>query len=91
MKSTYAPQRDIVVATVDAIKNELRQKVSETRGDFVLDLTGVEMVDSKGIGLIISTFATLNEKQRGFKVVGTAPDILGLFRSMRMNQHFTIE
>lgn len=87
---TYAPRRDIVVATVDVIKNEIKQKIAETEGEFVLDLEGVTMVDSKGIGLVISTFATLAEKQRGFRLVGTAPDLIELFRSMRMHQHFAI-
>jgi anti-anti-sigma factor len=91
MDSTYSPRRDIVVASVESIKTELKRRIAETAGEFVLDLGGVEMVDSKGIGLLISTFATLSEKQRGFKVVGTPPDILQLFRSMRMNQHFVIE
>lgn len=91
MDSSYSPRRDIVVATVEAIKTELKQRIAETGGEFVLDLGGVEMVDSKGIGLLISTFATLSEKKRGFRVVRTPPDILQLFRSMRMNQHFAIE
>jgi anti-anti-sigma factor len=91
MDSTYAPRRDIVVATVETIKTEIKQKIAGTDGEFVLDLEGVEMVDSKGIGLLISTFATLAEKQRSFRLVGTPPDIRELFRSMRMHQHFAIE
>lgn len=91
MDSSYSPRRDIVVATVETIKTELKRRIAETGGEFVLDLGGVEMVDSKGIGLLISTFTTLSEKQRGFRLVGTPPDILQLFRSMRMNQHFIIE
>ena len=91
MPSTYAPGRDIVVATVDGIKSELKQKIAETEGDFVFDLEGVEMVDSKGIGLLISAFTSLSERERRLKIVHTPPDILELFRAMRMNQHFAIE
>lgn len=85
------PGIDVVASMADDFKAELNLLVQESSGGFVIDLDGVEMVDSVGIGVIIATHNTLNKDGRKLKVVNIGHDIYNLFSTMRLNRHFTIE
>jgi anti-anti-sigma factor len=56
----------------------------------ILDLTGVQMIDSLGIGLLISAHNTLSKEGKQLALINANTNILGLFRSMRLDQHFSI-
>jgi anti-anti-sigma factor len=88
--ATYSPGRDIVSSMVDEAKGEIKRLVVSSSGDFTFDLTGVEMIDSKGLGLIIATYNTLANAGRKLRIVGAIPDIVELFRVMRLDRHFDI-
>jgi anti-anti-sigma factor len=88
--SAYSPGCDIVASMVDGAKVEIKRFIASSSGDFTLDLTGVEMIDSKGIGLVIATYNTLEAAGRKLHIVGAIPDIVELFRVMRLDRHFDI-
>jgi anti-anti-sigma regulatory factor len=48
------------------------------------------MVDSSGIGLLISAFNSLRKVGGHLAVIHASADILALFQSMRMHQHFSV-
>jgi anti-anti-sigma factor len=89
--AVYAPQGDLVVATVPEAKTRIKALVAESEGDFTIDFDGVEMIDSKGLGLLIATYNSLSAKGRRMRVIKASPDILELFQTMRLDQHFSIE
>ncbi len=88
---TIRPGRDIVASMAGEFRNELNKEIAEATEELVIDLRGVEMVDSVGIGVIIATHNTLDQKGATLKVINIAPDIYGLFTTMRLDRHFTIE
>ena len=69
-------------------KKELFSATNDSTGDFVIDLEGVDMVDSVGIGVIIATHNTLIQKGRNLKVINVSKDVYGLFSTMRPQQAF---
>ena len=57
----------------------------------VIDMSGLNMVDSVGIGVIIATFNSLKKTGGEFKLSNVSKDIFSLFSTMRLDQHFSIK
>ena len=88
---TIRPGRDIVASMAGEFRSELNGEIAEGMEELTIDLDGVEMVDSVGIGVIIATHNTLDQQGAKLKVINIAEDIYGLFTTMRLDRHFTIE
>lgn len=85
------PGTDVVASMAETFKGELLSAVNASQGPIVIDLAGVEMVDSVGIGVIIAAHNTLSQAGRELKVINVTKDIFGLFTTMRLNRRFTVE
>lgn len=85
------PGVDVVASMAEAFKTELLSVINESSSEVVIDLEGVEMVDSVGIGVIIAAHNTLNQSDRKLKVINVVKDVYGLFTTMRLNRRFTVE
>jgi anti-sigma B factor antagonist len=88
---TVKPGRDVVASMANEFRAELNSQIQESPTELVIDLAGVEMVDSVGIGVIIATHNSLDQKGGKLKVVNIAEDIYGLFSTMRLDRHFIVE
>ena len=85
------PGKDVVASMANEFRAELNSQIQESPSELVIDLSGVEMVDSVGIGVIIATHNSLDQKGGKLKVINIAEDIYGLFSTMRLDRHFTVE
>ena len=85
------PDMDVVASMAEDFKNELLSIITESEGQLVIDLAGVEMVDSIGIGVVMAAYNTLSRAGRKLKIVNVSKDIYGLFSTMRLNRRFTVE
>jgi anti-anti-sigma factor len=85
------PGKDIVASMAEGFRNELLSVINDSSSELVIDLAGVEMVDSVGIGVIIAAHNTLNQSGRKLKVINVTKDVYGLFTTMRLNRRFTVE
>lgn len=85
------PGTDVVASMAEAFKDDLLSAINSSEGIIVIDLEGVEMVDSVGIGVIIAAHNTLNQADRKLKVINVKKDVYGLFTTMRLNRRFTVE
>ncbi len=85
------PGEDVVASMAETFKGELFSAVNSSQGNLVIDLDGVSMVDSVGIGVIIAAYNSLSQSNRQLKVINVAQDIYGLFSTMRLNRRFTVE
>ncbi len=90
-KTTIKPGVDVVASMAEDFKNELLSAIKNSKDDFYIDLEGVEMVDSVGIGIIIAAHNTLSQTDRNLKVINVIKDVYGLFTTMRLNRRFTVE
>jgi anti-sigma B factor antagonist len=81
---------DIVAASIPELRSKMRGIVEEGVRDLVIDLTDVRMVDSCGIGLLISAYNSLRKVGGSLSVIHASAEILQLFRTMRMHQHFSV-
>jgi len=90
-KKTISPQKDIVASMVADFKKELQNLIVEDGvTELEIDLTGVEMVDSVGLGAFIATHNSLSQKNGKLTVINASEDIFSLFKTMRLDQHFEI-
>jgi anti-anti-sigma factor len=80
----------IVAATVPELRAQVRDIVDRGVRDLVIDLAGVRMVDSSGIGLLIAAHNSMRKLGGQLAVIHASNDLLELFRSMRMHQHFSV-
>ncbi len=90
-KITVKPGKDVVASMANEFRAELNSQIQESPTELVIDLAGVEMVDSVGIGIIIATHNSLDQKGGKLKVINIAEDIYGLFSTMRLDRHFDVE
>ena|SRR5882724_5153337 len=88
--SVVRPEGDLVAAKLPALRSRLRAMVELGVLHLTIDLTTTGMVDSAGIGLLISAHNSLKKAGGELTVIHASPDILELLQSMRMHQHFTI-
>jgi anti-sigma B factor antagonist len=90
-KAVVRPSGDnIVAATLPDLRAKMREIVDEGVRDLVIDLSDVRMVDSSGIGLLISAYNSLRKVGGRLAVIHASADLLELFQTMRMHQHFSV-
>lgn len=81
---------DVVAASVPELRTTMRTALDQGVRDLVMDLSHVHMVDSSGIGLLISAHNSLTQLGGKLSVVHASRDILDLFHMMRIHQHFSV-
>lgn len=90
-RAVVQPSGDtIVAANIPELRTQMRDIVADGVRDLVIDLAGVQMVDSSGIGLLISAYNSLRKVGGQLALIHASADLLELFRSMRMHQHFSV-
>jgi anti-anti-sigma factor len=90
-KAVVRPAGDaIVAASIPELRSEMRGIVAEGVRELVVDLADVNMVDSSGIGLLISAYNSLRKLGGSLAVIHASPEVLELFQAMRIHQHFSV-
>ncbi len=89
-QNVIKPGKDIVASMVDEFRKKLLILIDKGNNDLGIDLTGVEMIDSVGLGVLIATHNSLRKTGGKLTVTNVSKDIYGLFKTMRLDQHFEI-
>ena len=102
MKFSFAEIRGIVVISFDgailggpeaaALNKELHLLVDQGKTKFVIDLSKVSLMNSSGLGILISCYATVNNAHGVLVLAGANATILGLIDVTRLHtifQHFS--
>ncbi len=82
------PGQDIVSTMVPGFKQEMTDLLAKGCQELRLDLSGVEMMDSIGIGLLIAIHNSMRKNGGKLVIQNPSSNISKLFRSMRLDQHF---
>ena len=89
---TITPGIDIVASKCSELKEEFLTIINDNPKQIIIDLSGTEMIDSSGLGLLISTRNSLADAGGDeVKLTNISTDIMQLFKVMRLDNHFTIE
>lgn len=84
------PLGDMVAASLGELRDEMRQLIAAGAREITLDLADVQMLDSRGIGLLIAAHNTLCQRGGRLSVIHASPEVLELLRTMRIHQHFSV-
>ena len=90
IKKTIKPGKDIVASGAEDFKKKLLKIVKQGIKELTIDLTGVEMVDSVGLGVLIATHNSLEDMGGKLKIKNVPEDIFNLIKAMRLDQHFEV-
>lgn len=82
------PDGDLVGAQLAPLRARLTEMVASGTLQLTLDFCHVRMIDSMGIGLLVSAHNSLRKAGGGLTVIHASKDILDLFGAMRLLQHF---
>jgi len=85
------PKGIITAANAGEFKQSLHDLVESGVCDLTIDLADVEMIDSQGLAVFVVCHQTVSAKGGSLTVITDNEDILGLFRVMRLDQHFTVK
>jgi len=85
------PSGDLVAPTIESFRKEVRSLLRKNPRSLVLDLTRVRMVDSVGLGVLITAHNALRKKGVKLSVINVSREIRDLFAAMRLDEHFEIE
>jgi anti-anti-sigma factor len=88
--ATIRPMINIVSSSIPAMRTEIKTLIDEGIKDIVIDLVTVEIVDSMGIGLLISAHNSLTKMGGKMAVINASKDVLSLLKAMRLDQRFSI-
>ena len=88
--ATVVAAGDICASAAPELRPALRDLVKSGVRRMVFDLTQTTMVDSTGIGLLLAAFNSMRGAGGEFSVVCASDEILDLFKTMRINQHFPV-
>jgi anti-anti-sigma factor len=88
--AVFQPEGDLVAANLPALRTKMRELLGAGVVHLTLDFAGTRMVDSAGIGLLISAHNSLKKAGGDLTVIHASQDILDLFRTMRIHQHFSV-
>ena len=90
-KAVVRPAGDSIgAASIPELRSKMRAMVEEGVRELVVDLTDILMVDSSGIGLLISAHNSLRKAGGRLEVIHASAEVLELFRTMRIHQHFSV-
>lgn len=81
----------LVSAAVEELRVSLKKLLSENISSITMDFQSIDMIDSMGIGLLVSTHNTLASRESELIICNLSPDLLELFTVMRLNEFFTIK
>ncbi|MEW6078861.1 MAG: STAS domain-containing protein [Thermodesulfobacteriota bacterium] len=88
---TVKPGINITASIADEFRAELHALVQEKPEFIIIDMSGVEMVDSVGIGVMIAVHNSLSKNGGKLKIKNADRNIKTLFSTMRLDRHFSVE
>ena len=72
------------------VKERVHQLLDEGATSLVLDLGGVDFLDSSGLGVLVSSLRKVKEKKGEIKLAGLRPEVRSIFDITRVTRLFSI-
>jgi anti-sigma B factor antagonist len=88
---TLQGRGEIDASTAPELRRHLEQALDGEATTVVADLTGVDFIDSAGIGVLVEGHRRLEEAGKGLVVRVSNPSTLRVFAITGMDKFFTLE
>jgi anti-anti-sigma factor len=84
------PETDITEKTVNELRDNILFQLGNNNVNITIDLSSVNMIDSIGLGVIISCYKALQEFNGTLTITSANDDIMQLFTLLKLDKHITI-
>ena len=81
---------EIHVSTAPQFSARLTEAIESGKTALVLDMTGVEFIDSTGLSVLLNGLRLVNQRDGGLAIVCTNPTVLRLFQITNLDDTFDI-
>ncbi|MEU8384635.1 STAS domain-containing protein [Streptosporangium sp. NPDC048865] len=79
------------VGTVARVRPRLHEAVDSGRGDLIVDLSRLEMIDATGLGVLVGTHRRAVGAERRLVLRGVPPRVMRVLAVTRLNRVLTVE
>ncbi|MER6830515.1 STAS domain-containing protein [Streptosporangium sp. NPDC000563] len=79
------------VGTVARVRPRLHEAVDSGRGDLIVDLSGLEMIDATGLGVLVGTHRRAVSAERRLILRRVPPRVMRVLAVTRLNRVLTVE
>ena len=87
-KRTIKPGEDIASSHAEDLKKKLLRAVKQGIKDLTIDLSGVDMIDPVGLGVLIAAQNSLEDVGGSLKMKNVSGEIRNFMKSMGLDRHF---
>jgi anti-anti-sigma factor len=84
------PVGNIIAVAARELRQQMQQLIESNVLNITIDMTGVELVDSTGIGVLIGIQNNLKVRSGALKLTNVSEDIQKMFKIMRLDKHIDI-
>jgi anti-sigma B factor antagonist len=74
----------------ESVKEKLKQFYEQPNTKLILNLENIDFVDSTGFGVFLSIMKTANNNFGYFKICNIQPDVMELFKLLKLHNVFEI-
>ena len=78
------------ILIAQSLKEEVAQYLTKANTKLVLDLAGIEYVDSSGFGALLSILRNAKNNDSQFKICNISPDVMELVKLLQLHNVFDI-
>jgi anti-sigma B factor antagonist len=89
--TVVAVEGEIHVSTAPDFSRALNESIAAGRTSMVIDMTGVEFIDSTGLSVLLNALRRVTRAGGRMVLVCTNPNVLRLFEITRLDSTFDIE
>ena len=82
---------DLTSEYVNDLKENIKAAIADGAKDICFDMINIRLIDSTGIGLLVSIQNTVKKIDGGLTVINLASNIFDLFLYMKLDQLFTVK
>jgi anti-sigma B factor antagonist len=87
---TVVVEGEVDVATAPALRDELYRLIEQGSRDVVVDLSGMDFIDSTGLGVFVGALKRAREGGGGMELRGLKPSARKVFEITGLSSAFTI-
>ncbi|HEX2951083.1 MAG TPA: STAS domain-containing protein [Armatimonadota bacterium] len=81
---------ELDLRNVPEVRRAIRELIDEGQVNFIINLSGLDFIDSSGLGVLVGGLARVREKQGTIKLSCNNRRILRVFEMTRLTQLFDI-
>jgi anti-sigma B factor antagonist len=89
-ETTLAIEGTLDAVTAPELRNVVDQLVNEKRASVTLELSSLRLIDSSGVGVIVSLFKRIRANSGQVKIVGLRDQPRAIFRLLRLDRVFPV-